>query len=312
MLGRGFVGVGLVALACCMQSCGEASSNEGARAAAADASFPADASLPADARATALPTAPYVWGAGLGVTDLPAATAFFVEFLDLEVESRNELDDRQEVTLWSKNKRGSHLTLTKYDDGRNTGDIAAKLLFFVRDTEDLYRRLLAAGHANRFPTVAVPGVTESVAQVRGPEGYAIEISQFATEQSFFVSLGFAVDDAATSEGFYETALGMVRTSEYPLGGTMFGAVELPDEFVMSYPAGSAGAAIVLMSYRSRAFNTKDNPVKSVHVVPDVAATLARAVMAGGTVVAPRTSSSGAKPTAVVRDPDGYFVELVEQ
>jgi catechol 2,3-dioxygenase-like lactoylglutathione lyase family enzyme len=314
MLGHGFVAVGLVALACGVQACGEDDRlHEDARPATADTSSLADASLPADAQVIPNAMTPFVWGAGLGVTDLTAATAFFVDFLDLEVESRAQLADRQEVTLWSRNKRGSHLVLTKYNDGRNTRDVAAKLLFLVKGTEALYARLLAAGYASRFPTVAVPGSTEAVAQVEGPDGYAVEISQYATEDSFFVSLGFAVDDAAASESFYQTALGMVRTSEYPLGGTMFGSVELPDEFVMSYPGGAgAGAALVLMSYRSRAFNTRDNPVKSVHYVSDVAAAVARALMAGASTVTSPASSSGAKANAVVKDPDGYLVELVER
>jgi predicted enzyme related to lactoylglutathione lyase len=274
----------------------------------------ADASQVPDATAPEGPAGPQVRGAGLGVTDLTAATSFFVDFLDLEVESRTTLADREEVVLWSKGKRGSRVTLMKFADGRNTRDVPAKLLFLVKDTAALYARLLAAGYASNFPTVAMPGVTESVAQVKGPEGYAIEISQFATESSFFIALGFAVNDVAASESFYKTALGMDRTSQYLLGGMMFGSIELPDEFVMTRAGGiPPGAAIVLMSYKSKTFNTKNHPVKSVHYVSDVAAIVANAVMAGGTVTTPVTAAAtpGGKRRATIKDPDGYLVELVE-
>lgn len=318
MLRRSECGVALRvvlgALLPCLGACGDSTDDmvqkDVSRArghAQADAGLVPDAKTPAGARS------PQVWGAGLGVTDLTAATAFFIDFLDLEVETRTNLADRQEVVLWATNKRGSRVTLTKFADGRNTQDVAAKLLFLVKDTPALYAKLLAAGYASNFPTVAMPGVTEGVAQVKGPEGYAIEISQYATDTSFFISLGFAVDDAAASKRFYEDALGMEQSSEYPLGGMMFGSIELPDEFVVTYPGGApSGAAIVLMSYQSKAFNAKGNPVKSVHYVPDVSAIIAKAVTAGGTIAATVTPGvAGGKRTGAIKDPDGYLVELVE-
>lgn len=292
------------------QDSGQAAGDDSADAGQA----PTDAAQGSDASTAQGALGPQVRGAGLGVTDLTAATAFFVDFLDLEVETRTSLADREEVVLWAKNKRGSRVTLTKFADGRNTNNVAAKLLFLVKDTAALYARLLAAGYASNFPTVAMPGMTDGVAQVKGPEGYAIEISQIATDTSFFIALGFAVNDAAASESFYKAALGMERTSQYLLGGMMFGSIELPDEFVMTRAGGTPpGAAIVLMSYKSKAFNTKNNPVKSVHHVSDVAAIVAKAVMAGGTIAIPVTAAAmpGGKRTAAIKDPDGYLVELVE-
>lgn len=250
----------------------------------------------------------YVWGAGLGVNDLELTTRFFLDFMDMEIEAQVARAHRHETVLRSKAKRGSRVILMCFDGGCANRDVPAKLLFLVKDVAGLYARFLAAGYASNFPPVRVRGVTEAVAQIKGPAGYAIEISQFATEESVFVALGIGVSDPGASEAFFAGAFGMQRTSEYPLGGTRFGSIELPDETVVQYPR-RRGASIVLMNYRSPGYQYKNNPVKSVHRVPDVPAALSKVEQAGGAIV--EASELGGKPNALVTDPDGYLLELTQ-
>jgi predicted enzyme related to lactoylglutathione lyase len=290
-------------------------------AAMPEAAIPEAAFLPCMARPDAGRQSPYVWGYGLGVSDLDAATKFFTTFLDLQVEQRVALSDRQEVTLSSTSMqglvKGIRVVLVKFNDGRATENIPAKVLCLVPDTPTLYQRILDAGFASNFPPTAVPPVTNSVAQVRGPDGYAIEISQFGTPTPVCVGVGIGISDPIVSQTFYQTVFGMAQTSTWPLGGIAHGSVVLPNEVSLDYPTGLT--ALILLSYPATdagapMLNFKNNPVQAVHVVQDVAAVVSNVESAGGLVVQPLSALPefcGAMG-AVVKDPDGYLIEVVER
>jgi predicted enzyme related to lactoylglutathione lyase len=254
--------------------------------------------------ATAAKTEPFLWGAGVGVTDLEAATEFYTKFMDMEVDSEVTREDRYETILWAKAAdRGSRVVLMKFKDGRNTQKITGKFVYAVADVKTLYASLTSAGYASILAPITFSGVT--VSQVTGPEGFIIELVQTETANSFLISLGIGVSDLSASETFYANAIGMETTDQYALGTL--------NEKVMEYPA-KGGAAIVLMNYTSGNYTYKDNPVKHVHHVPDAAALLEKITQGGGSIVKAvgKLSELGDKTGAIAKDPDGYLIEIIQQ
>ncbi|MBN1656379.1 MAG: VOC family protein [Deltaproteobacteria bacterium] len=249
---------------------------------------------------------PYLWGAGVGVTDLDAAVEFYTKFMDMEVESTAAREDRDETVLWAKADRGSRIVLMKFKDGRDTQKINGKLVFAVADVKALHTTLSDAGYETIFSPITIGGIT--VAQLFGPEDFLIEITQMATSevssQSFLISLGFGASDLNASEAFYTDALGMEKTGEYPLGTL--------DEVVMEYPT-KGGAGLVLQHYTSEGYKYKDNPIKHVHHVPDPAAVLEKITQNGGSAIAQvgKLPQLDDKTGAIAKDPDGYLIEIIE-
>src|SRR5262245_47622697 len=74
---------------------------------------------------------PYLRAGGIGVSDLEKASAFLTDVVGMTQEGRDVTrDDRVERTFWAKEvNRGSRVVLMKFDDGRNTQDITAKIVF---------------------------------------------------------------------------------------------------------------------------------------------------------------------------------------
>ncbi|MBN1653435.1 MAG: VOC family protein [Deltaproteobacteria bacterium] len=245
---------------------------------------------------------PYLWGAGVGVTDLDVVVEFYTRFMDMEVESTATREDRDETVLWAKAGRGSRIVLMKFKDGRDTQKINGKFVFAVADINSLYTNLTEAGYERIFAPLEYAGVT--VAQLFGPEDFLIELEKMDTTQSFLISLGFGVSDLSASEAFYTDALGMEKTIEFPMGTL--------NEAVMEYPT-KGGAGIVLQHYASAGYKYKDNPIKHVHHVPNPAAILKKITQNGGSVVKQvgKLPELGDQTGAIAKDPDGYLIEIIE-
>jgi catechol 2,3-dioxygenase-like lactoylglutathione lyase family enzyme len=204
--------------------------------------------------------------------------------------------------------RGSRVVLMKFDDGRNTQDITAKIVFQAPDVQGTYQSALDAGYTSIIPPV--PLGTIMVSQVKGPDGYTVEILNGLDEggsdatKPYFIALAFGVTDLAAARKFYADAFGMKETVPYSDNDL--------HEQTMEYPTGGGGG-LVLQHYDMTTHVYRDNPVKHVSYVPDLDGFVTQITGAGGTVVqkAAVMPAYGGKRGAVLEDPDGYLIELVQ-
>lgn len=257
-------------------------------------------------------TTPYVWGVGIGITDVPAAVKFYTEVMKMSVEQQDvRREDRTETVLASTEAgRGSRVVLMKYDDGRSTQNITAKLVWQAPDPTAV------STAASSYPGY-VSRLAGLIVQFDGPETYIQEVGNaFDTGGAnigvpYQVALGMSVSDQPASRTFYTTAFGWdeAATGTFPLTDAT-GAATVT-EYTVQYST-QGGSAIVLQSWVPER-NSKDNPVKIVLFVPDAQAAADKVVAAGGTIFKPaeRTPVYDNRKLIVAKDLDGYEIELVE-
>jgi predicted enzyme related to lactoylglutathione lyase len=255
---------------------------------------------------------PYVWGVGIGITDLPAAVKFYTEVMKMTVEQNDVMrDDRTETVLFaSEAKRGSRLVLMNFNDKRNTQKITAKLVWQAPNPMGV------SSAAANYPGY-VSRLTGAIVQFDGPETYIQEVgSAFDTGGAgisvpYGIALGMSVSNQPASTNFYTTVFEMTgsTTGTFPVTDATGSATVT--EYTVQYST-QGGAAIVLQAW-TPSRNSKDNPVKIVLFVPDAQAAADKVVAAGGTVVKPaeRTSVYENRKLIVAEDLDGYVLELVE-
>jgi catechol 2,3-dioxygenase-like lactoylglutathione lyase family enzyme len=283
-------------------------------AADADAATTGPDAASADAGAPSAPppepvAAPYVWGFGVGVSDLGAAVAYFTDVMKLSVEKEGvRREDRTETVLYAAQaKRGARLVLMRFDDGRATEKITAKLVWQASNA----RAVTSA--ASKYPGY-VSRTDFLVSQFDGPDTYIQEVGNIFDSGGtgitvpYPIALGFSVSDLAASRRFY-TGLGMTdsSTGTFPVTDATGSAT------ITEYTARFAtGSALVLQDW-SPTRNSKDNPVKSVWFVPDAQAVADKLVAGGGTVVRPaeRSPVYDQRLVIIAKDRDGYGIELVQ-
>ena len=117
--------------------------------------------------------------------------------------------------------------------------------------------------------------------------------------------GINVSDLDRSADFYTRGLGLYEKGKYDLG-------PMPEVLV-----GTDGDAVSILLVRYTARNEAPEIgtgfEKIVLACDDVAGAYERALAEGGTSeVEPRTVESMGLTVAMVRDPDGYLIELVKQ
>jgi predicted enzyme related to lactoylglutathione lyase len=253
---------------------------------------------------------PYLRAGGIGVSDLEGASAFLTGVLGMSQEGRDVVrEDRVERTFWAKEvNRGSRVVLMKFDDGRNTKDITAKIVFQAPDVKATYQGALDAGYGAILPPISLGTIL--VSQVKGPDGYTVEILNGLDDggvnatKPYFIALAFGVTDLTAARKFYADAFGMKETLPYSDNDLV--------EQTMEYPT-RGGGGLVLQHYNMTMHNYRDNPVKHVSFVPDVNSFASQIEDAGGTVVQEPAAMPawGGKRGAVLKDPDGYLIELVQ-
>jgi predicted enzyme related to lactoylglutathione lyase len=215
-----------------------------------------------------------------------------------------------ERTFWAKGiDQASRVVLMKFNDGRNTQNITAKLVFESPNLQSTFGSAVDAGYPAILAPVSLGSVL--VSQVQGPEGYTIEITSgfvdggASAPEPFFIGLGFGVTDLDASVAFYENGFGMIPTLPY-------NSADLVEQ-TMQYPTGG-GAGLALQHYNMTTHTYVNNPVKFVSYVPDLGAFVTKITGAGGKVVqaAAPMPAYGGKLGAVLTDPDGYVIELVQE
>jgi catechol 2,3-dioxygenase-like lactoylglutathione lyase family enzyme len=242
--------------------------------------------------------------AGLGVSDLAKATAFYRDILGMAVEKQLERDDRAETVLhFADQAKGSSVTLLHYTDGseHNYANASAKVVFYVPDVNELVTKERAAGFEIILEPVAFGGAT--VSQALDPDGYTVEIIEQAGIKPYLGALGIGVSDLSAAIEFYST-LDMKPTEKYD--------IRTLHEQVMVHNSGK-GSGLVLMHWDDTTHVYQDNPVKQVRLVPDAAAFLADIEKAGGTVLKEPAHSTYYDNALLgaAHDPDGYLLEVVQ-
>jgi len=220
-------------------------------------------------------------------------------------------EDRVETVLAStKAGRGSRLVLMKYNDGRETRKISAKLVWQAPSPSEINRA--AAMHPDYVSRLNI-----GIVQFDGPDTYIQEVgSSFDTGgtgimEPYMVALGFSVTDSPKTSSFWQMVVGM---EESPLGSftvtdaTGTGTIA---EVTLQIPTGG-GSALIPQEW-SPMRNSKDNPVKIVLFVPDAQTNADKVMAAGGSILQPaaRSDAYDNRLLIVAKDPDGYLVEIVQ-
>ena len=252
---------------------------------------------------------PLVWGFGIGITDVPAATKFYTGAMMMAVEKDGvKRDDRTETTLYSTMAmRGARVTLMKFDDMRETHKITTKLVWQAQNPAAV------DAAAAMFPDY-MSRLNIGIVQFDGPETYIQEVgSSFdrggtGITVPYPVAMGFAVSDQPASRKFY-TALGMTESMLGTFSVTDATGTGSITEYTVKF---DDGMGIVLQAW-TPARNAKDNPVKVVMFVPDAKAMADKITGAGGTIVKPaeRSPVYDNRLLVVGKDLDGYTLEVVE-
>jgi lactoylglutathione lyase len=143
---------------------------------------------------------------------------------------------------------------------------------------------------------------------RDPDGYALEIIDSpGLAQPYLGAIGFGVNDLDKAKDFYSRVLGMHTV------GDLITVPGVWDELLLQYE-GDQGSALVLMHYTDGSQrNYTNNPMKSVHFVPDSAALTAKVAAEGLPILSQPMVFDVLGTKALIglaRDPDGYTLEMV--
>jgi catechol 2,3-dioxygenase-like lactoylglutathione lyase family enzyme len=197
----------------------------------------------------------YMGAAGIGVTDLEAAVAFYRDGLGMTEVTRRSRDDREEVAMQSADGRGSEVVLMGFTDGvvRNYQQNPGKLVFYVKDPEQYARDILNAGGRVTVPPAFQAGLGVTVGFGRDLDNNLIEfVGSDEAVESYFGAFGIGVSDLEAARDFYVKDLGFRELLYLPV----------PFQYNEYILQGQGGSALVLMNWiNGSPRNYTDNPVK---------------------------------------------------
>lgn len=246
---------------------------------------------------------PYVSAAGLGVSDLEAATGFYGDVFGLEVRARFDMPDAwREVVL--TDLRGNGISMMDFAQDARTKDNPVKLVFAVPDATKTYARILALGGRGYSAPRRVEGTLAAIAY--DPDGYLLQLVEIPSARgAVLITVGIGVSDLDVSAAYYTRVLGMRSRFDIEVPG-------LTQERELVSPL-MRGPSIVLMHYENPNKSYRDVPAKIVLRVPDARA-YARTIEeddASRLVREPAPYGDTGLTVGVARDLEGYYVEFVE-
>ena len=256
-------------------------------------------------------TEPVIWGYGIGITDIAAATKFYTDVMKMTVvKDAVQRDGRTDTLLYSTEaKRGGRIILMKFDDMRETRKITAKLVWQASNASAVNRA------AAMYPDYE-SRLNVGIVQFDGPETYIQEVGGIFDTTSganaimvpYPIALGFAVSDQPASRKFY-TGIGMTDSSLGTFTVTDATGTGSITEYTVKYPT---GPGVVVQAW-SPMRNAKDNPVAVIIMVPDAQAVADKVMAGGGTIVKPaeRSAFYDNRLLVVAKDIDGYILEIVQ-
>src|SRR4051794_12886922 len=115
---------------------------------------------------------------GLDVSDLERSERFYVDVLGLEVTNRIDTPEVREVIVGNP-ADGARLLLAKHRDGHDAIAPSGIWKVFVEtdDAAALYERAVAAGAEPVEPPKHLEQFKVTIAFVRDPDGYLLELGQ---------------------------------------------------------------------------------------------------------------------------------------
>lgn len=118
------------------------------------------------------------------VDDIERSERFYTEVIGLKVQSRTEIDDVHEVVL-AADQGGGRLQLAERYNGRQPidhGFALWKVYMNVDDCQSVYDRAMAAGASSEMVPTKLDRWPVTVAFIKDPDGYLIELLQTHVEQ----------------------------------------------------------------------------------------------------------------------------------
>ncbi|MEQ8842310.1 MAG: VOC family protein [Acidimicrobiales bacterium] len=115
----------------------------------------------------------------INVTDLERSVRFYEDLIGLPVQTRIETDDFSEIVL-AAHDGGGRLQLAYHRDQDGPidhGNALWKIYFNVEDAEETHRRVVEAGYESESAPKQLDRWPVTVAFVRDPDGYLIELLQ---------------------------------------------------------------------------------------------------------------------------------------
>jgi len=275
---------------------------------------------------SAAATHSYLSAVGIGVTDLEAAKAYYIDVLNfrqtlkLSVAKGDGSPWYDEYILSSPTAKGSAVVLMHYTDGsaKTYTNVPVSLSLRVSDPVAYAKRITDAGGtvpvapAKSAETI-LGGIVAGTAKdadgtllhlYKAPQAApcgtaAITSASTSTTGAYLCSAGVGVTDLEKSVAFYKAAFGM--TERVRLTRTD------RDEVVLD-AADKRGAQLVLYKHTDASTrNYKQNPGKIVFYVSDTPAAVTAVVAAGGTASTP--ANFNGSMVSFSRDPDNNLVEI---
>jgi lactoylglutathione lyase len=144
-------------------------------------------------------------------------------------------------------------------------------------------------------------MTTAVSQPRTENSAPVGLNAFKPRISY---VSYHVSDIERALGFYLGVLGMVETLRLDLGKGVH-------EAILGFPD-SKGSGLILMwdTQRSKPYERGDGYSRMIINVSDVDAAVEHVSKHGARVTTP-PSDAGTMRYAMVQDPDGYVIELLQ-
>lgn len=116
------------------------------------------------------------------VSDLERSERFYTEGLRLEVITRIDTPEVREVIVGAPNE-GSQLMLAKHASMERVGEPSGiwKVFLFTDDAAALYAEAIVAGAEPVEPPTFLEQFNVTIAFVKDPDGYLLELGQRHTE-----------------------------------------------------------------------------------------------------------------------------------
>jgi lactoylglutathione lyase len=246
------------------------------------------------------------------VSDLDRSVKFY-EALGLTCTSRTDLDTAREAIVENADK-GGKLQLAQNlanDAPIDHGNAFWKLYVATNDIEKMFADAVEAGGAVETPPLRLEQWPMSIAFLRDPDGYLVELTQRhpwtdgdTSTHAWLNQYCVYVSDLERTIAFYET-LGLTCTSRTDIPAHKEAILEHPER---------GGKIQLAQQLENDAPIAMGTAMWKLYVnTDDCEALHARALDAGYTsTTAPMTLDRWPVTIAFLADPDGYQVELVER
>ncbi|HEX4819985.1 MAG TPA: VOC family protein [Acidimicrobiales bacterium] len=250
----------------------------------------------------------------INVTDLDASVAFY-ETLGLTNTSRTEIPNANEAIMENADAKGGKLQLAQQKEQSGPidhGNAFWKLYVNTNDIETQYQAAIDAGYTSESAPVRLERWPTSIAFLRDPDGYLVELVQrhpwLDGDDTTFAWVGqycMYVSDLAKTIKFYET-LGLTCTSQTDIPGVKEAILENGD--------GKGGKLQLAQKLDDASPIAMGGAMWKLYVHTDDCETLHNTAIEAGyrEMMAPMRPDRWPVTISFIVDPDGYQVELMQR